>query len=151
MRKVLWVMVACCFLLGLAVSNTYAASQAEAKALIEKGVAFYKANGKDKAFAEFSNPKGQFTKGDLYIFVIDTKGMTMAHGGNAKLVGKDMSELKDADGKFFMKEIIKTANEKGKGWVDYKWTNPVTKKVDDKTTYVEKVDGYVFGCGIYKK
>jgi len=151
MRKVLCVMAVCCFILGLAISNTYAAGQADAQALVGKGVAFYKANGKDKAFAEFSNPKGQFTKGDLYIFVIDTKGMTMAHGGNAKLVGKDMSELKDADGKFFMKEIIKTANEKGKGWVDYKWTNPVTKKVDDKTTYVEKVDGYVFGCGIYKK
>jgi cytochrome c len=58
--------------------------------------------------------------------------------------------LKDADGKFFMKEIIKTAAEKGKGWVDYKWMNPVTKKVVDKTTYVEKVDGYVFGCGVYK-
>lgn len=151
MRKVLWVAMMCCFLLGLALSDTYAAGQADAKALIEKGVAFYKANGQDKAFAEFSNPKGQFTKGDLYIFVIDTQGKVFAHGGNAKLVGKDMSELKDADGKFFMKEIIKTANEKGKGWVDYKWTNPVTKKVDDKTTYVEKVDGYVFGCGVYKK
>ncbi|MHB8110935.1 MAG: cache domain-containing protein [Syntrophorhabdaceae bacterium] len=151
MRRVLLVVMVCFFLMGLALSDTYAAGQADAKALIEKGVAFYKANGKDKAFAEFSNPKGQFTKGDLYIFVVDSKGSVFAHGGNAKLVGKDMSELKDADGKFFMKEIIKTANEKGKGWVDYKWTNPVTKKVDDKTTYVEKVDGYVFGCGVYKK
>ena len=151
MRKVLWVVMVFCFLMGLAISDTYAAGQADAQALVGKGAAFYKANGKDKAFAEFSNPKGQFTKGDLYIFVIDTKGITMAHGGNAKLVGKDMSELKDADGKFFMKEIIKTATDKGKGWVDYKWTNPVTKKVEDKTTYVEKVDGYVFGCGVYKK
>jgi cytochrome c len=151
MRRVLLVVMVCFFLMGLALSDTYAAGQADAKALIEKGVAFYKANGKDKAFAEFSNPKGQFTKGDLYIFVVDSKGNVFAHGGNAKLVGKDMSELKDADGKFFMKEIIKTANEKGKGWVDYKWTNPVTKKVDDKTTCVEKVDGYVFGCGVYKK
>ena len=150
MRKVLWVVVVCSFFLGFAVSNTYAAGQADAKALIEKGVAFYKANGPEKAFAEFSNPKGQFTKGDLYIFVIDAKGKVFAHGGNAKLVGQDVSELKDADGKFFMKEIIKTANEKGKGWVDYKWMNPVTKKVVDKTTYVEKIDGYVFGCGVYK-
>ncbi|MBP1749520.1 MAG: histidine kinase [Deltaproteobacteria bacterium] len=151
MRKVLWVMVVCCFVMGLAMSNTYAAGQADAKALIEKGVAFYKANGQDKAFAEFSNPKGQFTKGDLYIFVIDSKGKVFAHGGNPTLVGKNVSELKDADGKFFMKEIIKTATEKGKGWVDYKWTNPVTKKVEQKTTYVEKVGDYVFGCGVYKE
>lgn len=150
MRKVFWVAVVCCFVLGLAISNTYAAGQGDAKTLIEQGVAFYKANGADKAFAEFSDPKGKFTKGDLYIFVIDTKGKVLAHGGNPKLVGKDVTELKDADGKFFMKEIIKTANEKGKGWVDYKWTNPVNKKVEQKTTYVEKVDNYIFGCGVYK-
>lgn len=151
MRRVMLVLVAGLFLFGLVATDLYASSQADAKALIEKGVSFYKANGKDKAFAEFSNPKGQFTKGDLYIFVVDTKGLVYAHGGNAKLVGKDMSELKDADGKFFMKDIVKTGVEKGTGWVDYKWANPVTKKVDAKTTYVEKVDGYVFGCGVYKK
>lgn len=151
MRKLVVVMFAGLFLFGLAATGFCASSQADAKALIEKGVAYYKANGKDKAFAEFSDPKGQFTKGDLYIFVIDTKGTVFAHGGNPKLIGKDMSELKDADGKFFMKEIIKTANEKGKGWVDYKWANPVTKKIDNKTTYVEKVDGYIFGCGVYKE
>ena len=42
---------------------------AEAEALVKKAVAFIKANGKDKAFAEFGNPKGQFTSKDLYIFV----------------------------------------------------------------------------------
>lgn len=151
MRKFVVVMLAGLFLFGLVGTGFCAGTQAEAKALIEKGVAFYKANGKDKAFAEFSDPKGQFVKGDLYIFVIDTKGMVFAHGGNPKLVGKDVSGLKDADGKLFMQEIIKTANEKGTGWVDYKWANPVTKKTDAKTTYVQKVGDYVFGCGVYKE
>ncbi len=41
-------------------------------------------------------------------------------------------------------------NSKGSGWIDYKWPNPVTKAVEQKSTYVEKVDDVVVGCGIYK-
>src|SRR5690606_18549790 len=110
---------------------------------------FMKANGKEKAFKEFTEGT-QFKKDDLYVFVIDTKGMTLAHGGNPKLVGKDMSGLKDADGKFFIKDMIEGGNAKGNGWSDYKWTNPVTKKIDAKSTYFLKVGDVVVGCGIYK-
>jgi len=76
--------------------------------------------------------------------------VTIAHGGNAKLVGKDMLGLKDADGKFFIKAFIETAKSKGNGWVDYKWVNPQTNKIENKSTYVQKVDDYFLGCGIYK-
>lgn len=133
--------------LGLALAS---GSADEAKALVEKGIAFYKANGKDKALAEFSNPKGQFVKGELYIFIWDLKGVVLAHGANQKLIGKDVSELKDADGKLFVKEGLELAKSKGSGWVDYKWTNPVNKKIEAKTTYVKKVDDLIFCCGIYK-
>jgi cytochrome c len=131
--------------------NLYAAGTAdEAKAMVGKAAAFIKANGKDKAFKEFTEGT-QFKKDDLYVFVIDMKGMTLAHGGNPKLVGKDMSGLKDADGKLFIKDMIDGATAKGSGWSDYKWTNPVTKKIDPKSTYFQKVDDVVLGCGIYKK
>jgi cytochrome c len=122
----------------------------EAKNMVEKGVAYIKANGKDKAFAEFTNQKGSFIDRDLYIFVVDFKGITLAHGGNEKLVGKDMLELKDADGKFFIKSFIETAQGKGSGLVEYKWVNPQTKKIENKATYVQKVDDFFLGCGIYK-
>jgi len=122
----------------------------EAKALMNKAVAFVKANGKEKAFAEFSNLQGKFIDRDLYIFVVDFKGLTLAHGGNVKLVGKDMYGLKDADGNFFIQKFIEVAKTKGSGWVDYKWVNPVSKKIEDKSTYIQKVDDYFLGCGIYK-
>jgi signal transduction histidine kinase len=136
----------------LLVSFSFAAggSANEAKTLVAKGVAFVKAEGKEKAFAEFTNPKGKFVDRDLYIFVVDFDGITLAHGGNAKLVGKDMSGLKDADGVYFIKEFIKVAKEKGSGWVDYKWVNPTNKKIEPKSTYIQKVDNYFLGCGIYK-
>lgn len=122
----------------------------EAKAIVEKAAAFIKANGKEKAFAEFTDPKGKFVDRDLYIFGVDFNGLTLAHGGNAKLVGKDMSGLKDSDGELFIKKMIDQAKAKGTGWVDYKWTNPVTKKIEAKSTYVQKQDEYFIGCGIYK-
>ena len=122
----------------------------EAKSLVQKAVSFIKANGKDKAFSEFTNLQGKFIDRDLYIFVVNFKGITLAHGGNAKLVGKDMLGLKDADGKLFIQNFIEVAKSKGSGWVDYKWVNPVTKKIEDKSTYVQKVDDYFLGCGIYK-
>ncbi len=122
----------------------------EAKGLVEKAVAHIKSEGKEKAFAEFSNNKGKFVEKDLYIFVVDFKGLTLAHGGNSKLVGKDMNDLKDADGQFFIRKMIEVAKTKGTGWVDYKWVNPVTNKIEPKSTYVQKYDDYFVGCGIYK-
>jgi cytochrome c len=123
----------------------------EATAMVKKAVAFLKANGKEKALAEFNNQNGQFKNRDLYIFVQDMKGKMLAHGGNDKLIGKDLIDLKDADGKFFVKNLIEVASTKGSGWVDYKWTNPSTKAIEAKSSYVEKVDDVFVGCGIYKK
>ena len=55
-----------------------------------------------------------------------------------------------ADGIYFMKKFIETAKTQGSGWVDYKWVNPVTKKIESKSTYIQKMDNYFLGCGIYK-
>lgn len=121
----------------------------EAIAMVKKGVAFVKANGKEKAFAEFSNMKGQFIDRDLYVMVYDMEGNNKAHGSNPKLIGKNLLEIKDADGKFIVKGLIEVAN-KGKGWFDYKWPNGVTKAVEHKSTYVEKVEDVLIGVGIYK-
>lgn len=75
---------------------------------MKKGIEFYKANGKDKALAAFNDPKGQFVKDDLYIYVLDLNGKMLAHT-KADLVGKDFMVVKDADGKTFAVDIVKTA------------------------------------------
>lgn len=125
----------------------------EASALVKKAVAYLKANGKEKAFAEFNNPKGQFADRDLYIFVYDMQGTNLAigNGNAAKMAGKSLIDMRDADGKYIIKGFIETVNAKGKGWVDYKWPNPVTKAVEQKSSYVEKVDDMIVGSGIYKQ
>lgn len=126
-------------------------SAEDAMAMVQRAVAYIKENGREKALAEFigSNPK--FKQGDLYIFVTSSTGTMLAHGTNPKLVGKDLIDLKDADGKLFVKSYIELANSKGKGWVDYKWPNPVDSTIQIKSTYIEKLDDMIVGCGIYKK
>lgn len=136
-----------------AFSALYAAekgTKAEAEAMVKKAVAFMKANGKDKALAAFSNPKGQFVDRDLYIFAYDMTGKCVAHGANQKMIGIDLSGMKDPDGKEYVKERIEIAKTKGKGWQDYKFPNPVSKKIEMKSAYLEKVDDLILGCGAYK-
>lgn len=122
----------------------------EAVALVKKATAHMKANGNEKAFAEFNNPNGQFVDRDLYIAVFDMKGVNVAHGTNPKLVGKNLLDLKDVDGKYFIKDWYEVVARKGSGWVDYKWTNPTSKAIEQKSTYVEKVGDFLVACGIYR-
>lgn len=150
MRKMLGMMI----VVGLLLTGTaFAADKgtpAEAEALVKKAIAFIKANGKDKAFAEFTNQKGQFVDRDLYVFVYDMGGTVLAHGQNPKMIGKDLSDLTDSSGKAFVKERIEIAKTKGKGWQNYKFSNPLTKKIEDKTAYIEKYEDVIVGSGAYK-
>ena len=138
-------------LLSVFAFNAYAADDsAEAIAMVKKAVAMVKESGRDKAIAAFNDPNGAFKKGDLYIFVTGMDGKMLANGANARLIGKDLVNLKDSDGKFFVQSYIELAKTKGQGWVDYKWVNPQTKAIDQKSSYIEKVDDMIVGCGIYK-
>ena len=123
----------------------------EAEALVKKAIAEIKAVGKDKALAEISNPKGKFIDRDLYIFVYDMNGKCVGHGFNQKMIGKDLLQMKDPDGRFYVKERIEIIKTKGNGWQDYKFTNPLSKKIENKTAYIEGIDGLIVGCGVYKK
>jgi cytochrome c len=139
-------------LTAMTISATALADDAaDATAMVKKAVSYIKEHGQEKALAEFSNPSADFKKGELYIFVTNTQGKMLAHGANAKLIGKDLMDLKDADGKPFVKAYTDLANAKGSGWSDYKWVNPTTKAIELKSTYVQKIDDLVVGCGIYKK
>lgn len=151
MKKVFMMVCMVMFLIGLT-SICFAGAAEEAKAMVEKAIAYWKANGKEKAIAEFNNPNGQFVKGNMYIHVQDFNGILLANGGNPKLVGQNHYELKDPTGKYFVKEQVEVAKTKGSGWVTYMWTNPATKKLQQKQAYVQRVEGenLFIGCGFFK-
>ena len=124
---------------------------AEAEAMVKKAVVFLKANDKDKLYTEINNTQGQFRAGELYLMVQGADGKVVAHGANQKLVGKVMLGAKDVDGKEFVREIIEAAKAKNGSWTEYKFTNPMTKKVEPKAMYCEHVDDANFVCGGYFK
>jgi signal transduction histidine kinase len=123
----------------------------KAERLVKDAIKLIKKNGLEAAIPKFHDKSGNFIDGEYYIFIVDFNGITLAHGGNQALVGKNMMDLKDPDGVFFIKEFIKIAKEKTKGWVNYKWPNPQTKKIERKSSYVQSIPGenYFLGCGIY--
>ena len=123
----------------------------DAKTLVKKAVAYAKYQGKEKAIAEISKPRGMFDKGELYVFAYDLSGVMLAHPKNPELIGKDLIAVPDSEGKLFRKEIVEKAKTKGSGWVDYVYLNPETKEMEHKTTYCEKESGMIICCGAYRE
>jgi len=126
------------------------ATKDEAVAMVKKGVAFIKKEGKDKGYAEITNKKGQFTDRDLYLVVYGLDGVVRAHGANDKMVAKNLIDLKDVDGKPFVRERVEMGKTNATFWQDYKFSNPVSKKIEPKQMYCEKLDDTVVCGGVYK-
>lgn len=150
MKGIVYSLVLVLVVLGV-VYPAQAASQDEVKAMSEKAVTYWKTNGKEKAMAEFNNPNGQFRKGNLYVGAVGFDGLILANGGNPKLTGMNLMEVKDSKGKYFIKENIEVA-KKGGGWVEYSWTNPATKKIQPRKVLVTRVPGenMYISCGVYE-
>lgn len=126
-------------------------SPKEAEVMVKKGVAFIKENGKERGYAEITSKQSQFRDRDLYLVVYRLDGTPMAHGANEKMVGRNLIDLKDIDGKEFVRERVELAKSKGTFWQDYKFPNPVTKKVEAKAMYCERVEDTAVCGGIYKQ
>lgn len=126
------------------------ATEADATSMVKKGVTFIKANGRDKGYAEITSKTGPFRYQDLYLVVYGLDGTVHAHGANEKMVGKNLIDLKDVDGKAFVRERVELAKAKGTFWQDYKFTNPETKKIEPKTMYCERLEDVIVCGGIYK-
>jgi cytochrome c len=123
------------------------ARQDEAKALALKAVEYIKTAGVDTAYKAFTGKAPGWVDRDLYVFVITREGVVAAHGAIAMLVGKNLQDLKDVDGKPFIREMVAV---KDAGWVDYKWKNPQTSAVEAKTSYVVALGDTLVGVGTYK-
>jgi signal transduction histidine kinase len=140
--------------LGLACTTVLAnePTEKDAVAMAERGAAFFKAHGKDELMKAISGKNPDFSQGSLYIDMRDVKtGIVLAHPYNPSIVGKDLTDVPDANGKKYRREIIELAAAKGKGWVDYQYKNPTSGKIEPKTTYILLVDGVVLEAGLYKK
>jgi signal transduction histidine kinase len=124
----------------------------DAKALNDAAVAHIKKVGLDQAAKDFGSDKAKWAPKDIFPFVQEFSGVMRFHI-NDKMIGKNFLEVKDASGKEFAKEMISVARSaKSAGWVEYEWTHQVTKKIEDKTSYIQRVPGMdaFVGVGIYR-
>lgn len=134
---------------GAAHASEYASSK-EAETMVAKAIAALKTN-KQKTYDEITAKDAKWIDRDLYPVVYDLTGKVLAHGQNPKQVGKDLIDLKDPDGKLFVKERVELASAKGKFWQDYKFTDPLTKKALPKQMYCEKLNDTAVCAGVYKR
>ncbi len=126
------------------------ATPEQALQMVKKGVAFIKAQGREAGYAEITSKTGAFRFEDLYLVVYGLDGTVRAHGANERMVGKNLIDLKDVDGKAFVRERVELAQTKTSFWQDYKFTNPENKKIEPKSMFCQRLDDTVVCGGIYK-
>lgn len=122
----------------------------EAVAMVHKVIAQMKARGKDAVIADINNFSAEFKDRDLYVTVQDMNGVELAHGANKRMQGVNLIDVKDSDGKLYIRERMEIVKTKGKGWQDYNFVNPVTKAMEPKSMYFEKYENLIICSGIYK-
>jgi len=149
MRAILKALVCLVLLGGPAWADPEFGTRDEAVAMVRRVQQKFAKDGAEATFAAVSDKSvAEFHDRDLYAFICDFAGITLAHGARPVLIGKNMIALKDPDGKYFIQEMAKVAREKGSGWVNYKWPHPITNKIEDKTSHIEKMGDYFVGVGV---
>lgn len=142
-------MLALCSLKASAVEY---ATREEAVALVQRTIASIKRDGIDAVVKAVNNKDPRFRDRDLYVFIHDLRvpGKLIAHGTNIKLTQENNIDYKDQNGKFFVREQVEIGKTKGSGWSDYRIANADKTVIADKSAYVERVDDYMVGVGVYK-
>jgi len=131
-----------------------AGRDADCVALVSKAIAYYQSMGQEKAFAAFnSRETGEWARGESYVMVADGgSGVFLVHPLNPKLVNNTaIADLTDKRGKLIIREMVEAGRRRGAegDWAEYVWTNPETKKVSAKRTFVRPYDGKIFMAGYY--
>ncbi|TNE61216.1 MAG: cupin domain-containing protein [Bacteroidetes bacterium] len=105
------------------------------------------------AFKAFHDPAGPFLVKDVYIFVVDMNGVELVNPAFPYLEGRKLLEMKDANGKYVFREMIRMVQKDGAGWLDYMWPKPGESVASQKSSYVHMAkmgDRQVMvGCGVY--
>ncbi|MEH6689242.1 MAG: cache domain-containing protein [Halopseudomonas sabulinigri] len=130
------------------VAPGYEEEAARASALLHKAVDLYKEEG-NTAFAKFSR-QGEFTDGDLYVYVMDREGHMLAAGGpSAALIGRDISPLLDDELKQHLATALQQPDSEQIHSDEYRWKNWRDGKVERKRVYYQLYDDKSFAVGYF--
>jgi uncharacterized protein len=122
----------------------------EAVAMVRRVQERFKKDGAEATFRVINN--GAFNDRDLYPWVHTIDGtLHVANGAFPQIRGKNLHDMRDQDGKFTTQEFMRIASTPPyRGWSDFRWLNPKTNTIEDKSAWVERMGDYLIGVGIYK-
>lgn len=119
-----------------------------ANALLERAARHIEQTG-EKGAADFGR-EAAFVDRDLYVYALRMDGQFLASGGfSAGMVGSNVLDYTDTDGKAFFREMLVKARETGQGRVEYRWYNPADSRGEPKTTLFRKVGEIVVAVGYF--
>ncbi|MBE9608237.1 methyl-accepting chemotaxis protein [Chitinilyticum piscinae] len=89
--------------------------------------------------------------GSEYFWINDMQPRMVMHAAKPELDGKDLSSIKDPDGKLLFMEMVATVTQQSKGFVSYQWPKPGSDKPQPKLSYVQGFAawGWIIGTGVY--
>ena len=153
MRLIALLMIAALSIMPLQAATSEFGTKDEAVSMVKHVQEMFKKEGADATFKAVSDPSNkEFHDRDLYAYIFDFSGFCVAHGARPALIGKNLIDIKDQDGNYLIRAHIELAKGPGSGWISYKWQDPLTNEIEDKTSYVEKMgDNYFVAVGVYKQ
>jgi len=122
----------------------------EAMHWVQKAISSYESLGAEKTLRLIGDRKGPFIDGESYIFALDIEGKVLAHPYSKELVGRNLMDLMDSDGKSFIEKLLIKSKDGGFGFIEYTWSVPNSEGELRKTLFYERVDGMVLCSGFYK-
>jgi TRAP-type uncharacterized transport system substrate-binding protein len=124
----------------------------DAVAMVRRVQAKAKKEGLEATIRAINNKSKEFIQRDLYPYIVGLDGIAHANPTTPpSMTGHNVIDFRDQDGKFFIRSFIAVAQGKGSGWVDYRWINPQTKTVEEKSAYIERLGNkHLIAVGVHK-
>ena len=93
---------------------------------------------REQAISEFRKRNAALRfQGAEYFFMQAMDGTMIAHGGNPKLDGRNMQDVKDPNGVPITREILRASQQPGGGTVHYHWPRAGSDQPVEKLTYAK--------------
>jgi methyl-accepting chemotaxis protein len=122
----------------------------QARQLVFDAMVHIRNVGFQQAAADFHDKNGHYIDRDLYVFVFDRSGRYIVHGAMPEKDGSDLHAIAGLDANKLVTDAWEACDQEQGGWVSYTITNPVTRDVQAKSSYVIPLDdNRLLGCGCY--
>lgn len=149
MRLIAYALVTVMVLTGCSMASNWK-QEHKTRQFVEDAVETLERDGAS-ALTEFRGDA--WRDGPLYLFIFQLDGVQLFHAITPETEGQNRSELTDIHGKKLVKEMLSVVVDKGYGWTEYHWLNPVSGNVEAKRSFVSSamMDGeeVLIGAGYY--